>query len=234
MRALSQADVLNLWEVGRSRHPLDQGVLALEAVTDASRQAIADWPIGRRNHALAQLHGMMFGDWLRGWTTCQDCSEQLEFALDCGALADGAPPDPEDTVDVDGEAFRLPTSRDLAAAASAGEPAVAARRLLALCRLTPDEGASDWSDEVVETIGERLAAADPLAEILLGFECPSCGAAFAESLDLAAFLWSELEGRARATLAEVHVLAHAYGWTETAVLALTPARRALYLEMVQG
>jgi hypothetical protein len=40
-----------------------------------------------------------------------------------------------------------------------------------------------------------------------------------------------MDARARALLAEVHSLARAYGWTEPEILALSPQRRAAYLEM---
>jgi hypothetical protein len=79
-----------------------------------------------------------------------------------------------------------------------------------------------------------MAAADPLAEILLSFDCPNCGACFQESLDLASFLWAEVEDRARRMLREVHALASAYGWSEAQILSLGPARREIYLEMVQA
>jgi hypothetical protein len=92
----------------------------------------------------------------------------------------------------------------------------------------------EWSEEEIEAVGERMAAADPLAEILLRFDCPSCGASFDESLDLTSFLWAEMEGRAKRMLLEVHTLASAYGWSEAEILSLSPARREVYLEMARA
>ena len=40
--------------------------------------------------------------------------------------------------------------------------------------------------------------------------------------------------RAGALLHEVHRLASAYGWSEAQILALSPARRAQYLALVEG
>jgi hypothetical protein len=68
----------------------------------------------------------------------------------------------------------------------------------------------------------------------LDFKCPACGVVFEESLDLASFLWSEFEGRAKRLLLDVHLLARAYGWSEAEVLSLSPVRRAFYLEMVEA
>ena len=66
-----------------------------------------------------------------------------------------------------------------------------------------------------------MALADPLAEIMLHFDCPACGTSFDESLDLAAFLWAEIEGQAKRLCCEVHTLASAYGWSETEILSLS-------------
>ncbi len=77
-----------------------------------------------------------------------------------------------------------------------------------------------------------LAEADPGAELLLELLCPACGHAWDEALDVASFFWAELDVQARRLLREVHVLARAYAWREADILALSPRRRRLYLEMV--
>lgn len=237
MRALSPSGVLDLWASGRTLHPLDQGVLAIRAgLTDASGDGVADWPLGRRNRALAALHRACFGAQLRGQTTCPHCAEPVEFALDGDKLAE-APEAEIEPVRVSGETFRLPTSRILASVADEPDPDVAAARLCDRCRMgggAPKGGQSPLSSEDVDRIGEALALADPMAEIAFDFECPACGAAFREGLDLAAFFWQEIEVEARRLLIEVHTLASAYGWREHEVLALSPVRRAFYLERVLG
>ena len=78
-----------------------------------------------------------------------------------------------------------------------------------------------------------MLAADPLSEVLVGVACPACGTEFVVDLDVAGFVWAELRGRARELLRDVHVLARAYGWTESEVLALGERRRAAYLELAQ-
>jgi hypothetical protein len=231
MRTLTQTDLLALWESGRSRHWLDQGVLAVETASAEAQENVADWPLGRRNRALLEIHARIFGGPLRGWAACPRCAEKLEFELDARTLAAGLEGEQEATVEVDGERFRLPTSRDLAALIGEGDATQAARSLL---RRLHTAGGAAWSDAEMEAFGERLAEADPLAEIRIGFTCLSCGEVFAESLELPSFVWSELEARARRVLAEVHELALAYGWSEAEILRLTPARRELYLEMVRG
>lgn len=231
MRSLTQTDLLVLWETGRSLHPLDQGILAVGAAFPEVRESVADWPLGRRNRALVELHGRVFGGSLRGWTVCPQCAEKLEFELDCRTLEAQFDEQQAVFVEVDGERFRLPTSRDLAALIGEMDATQAAQSLLHRLNAA---GRAAWNEAEIEAAGERLAEADPLAEIRIGFACPSCGEGFAESLDLPSFVWSEMEARARRVLTEVHELASAYGWSESEILRLTPARREFYLEMVRG
>jgi hypothetical protein len=231
MRTLTQVDTLALWESGRTLHPIDQGLLAVKTAFPETRdESVADWPLGRRNRALAELHCACFGPRLTGWTACRECGEKLEFNVDGRALMKTGAAVPEaEAVAIGERKFRLPTSRDLARIADAAD---GARSLLDLCLVAGDAAA--WSEEEIDAAGEQLAAADPLAEVRLDFKCPACGEAFDESLDLATFLWSELEGRAKRLLLDVHLLARAYGWSEAEVLALSPVRRKFYLEMVEA
>ncbi len=78
-----------------------------------------------------------------------------------------------------------------------------------------------------------MAEADPLADARLALSCPACGRPWEAAFDVVAFLWGELDAWARRTFAEVHALASAYGWREADVLALSPERRRIYLDLVQ-
>lgn len=238
MHALTQADYLSLWERGQALHPIDQGLLAVQtAFPETQRESVADWPLGRRNRALAQLHCACFGSALRGWAACCQCGEKLEFEMDGNALTEmetGA--GGTGTVSIRSWVFRLPTSRDLAQLAVESGEASAAAKLVDFCLLdeVSEEKPGVWSENDLETIGEQLAAADPLAEILLDLCCPLCGESFQEALDLSMFFWSELEGFSKRLLLDVHTLASAYGWSEAEILSLSPARRNFYLEQVRA
>ena len=76
------------------------------------------------------------------------------------------------------------------------------------------------------------AALDPAANIRLGMRCTDCGHAWDAVLDIGACFWDELGTRARQLLESVHRLASAYGWREAETLALSPARRAAYLNLI--
>lgn len=242
MHTLSNADFLSLWERGRPLHPLDRGLLAIAlAFPDAAREAVADWPLGRRNRALAQLRCQYFGSVLEAWTSCAHCGEKVELKMDAGAMIATYRPDEQEhaTVTMGTERFRLPTTRDVAnalgGASALPDPGAGAVRLARSCLL--DRAGleePDWTDDQLEEIGTRMAEADPLAEILLEFTCPECGTSSNGSLDIAAFLWEEIEAEARRLLYDVHLLASAYGWSEPEILALSRPRRRLYVDMVRA
>lgn len=238
MRTLSSSEVLALWERGVGLHPLDRGLLALSVAGPSPPDSVADWPLGRRNRALLELYASCFGPQLQGWTSCPECGEKVEFELDArqlAAAAQGVQPQP--TVTVGEHSFRLPTSRDVAQVASESDLEAAPFRLLQRCSVGGPE-TSPWTEEMaeemLELIGESLASADPMAETRLALNCPSCQREWEDAFDIGCFVSAEVEARARRLLWEVHSLASAYGWGESETLALSAARRAMYLEMVHA
>jgi hypothetical protein len=133
--------------------------------------------------------------------------------------------------------FRLPTLRDLRDAVALKDAGQARRHLLQACvlKMTRDglEVPVDLlPEEIAQEVERQQAQADPQADIRLDLSCPSCGHSWQESFDIAAFFWTEIDARAQRLLQEVHQLASAYGWSEAAILALSSARRQLYLEML--
>jgi hypothetical protein len=237
VRNFSSIDCLNLWESGAGLHPLDQGLLVLSAaLPDISQETLADWPLGRRNMALAQVRCSSFGSRLHGCTACSRCDEKLEVEIDGELLATEVTNQgqaSEEPIVVNGRSFRLMTTRDLAKAAQEADVRLASIRLAESCCLESTDSPI-WSDEDLQQIGQRLALADPLAETRLALRCPVCENEWEESLDLVVFLWREIEARARRLLVQVHLLASAYGWSEADILSLSDRRRGLYLEMAQS
>jgi hypothetical protein len=239
MRALNNSGVLALWESGRRLHSLDRGLFAIRALgIEEDGEDAADWPLGRRNQALAEVHLDCFGEQLQGWTECGHCGEKLEFQIDCRSLIELQTRAKASPVLVRGRAFRAPTSRDLARIANEPDSESAALELMRACCLLnerrEDCAPAAWSSNDFEELGMKVAEADPLAEILLSLECPVCKAAREQALDIAEFIWSELESFAKRILYEIHILASAYGWSEEQILSLSESRRSLYLQMVQA
>lgn len=234
MRALSTSDVLDLWERGAGMHPLDRGLLTLATVKpEVSPADIADWPLGRRNHALLEMQIAAFGPKLQGWCTCLGCDEKMEFEIDAHALAAEHRSSAAGEIHFKSRTFRLPTSRDLSTVGAEGDSNAAALMLVRRC-LSEGDSLNEWGPQDTESLGEAMAAADPLAEVRISLACPRCENEQEETIDLVNFLWSELEARAKRAFWEVHTIASAYGWTEREILALSPVRRAHYTEMVQA
>lgn len=242
MRAPTAFELLAVWERCAARTPAERAVelLAL-ARPDAPGGELAALTVGERDGLLLGLRERAFGARLAAGGRCGECGEAVEFSLDASSLrVDGAAPLAELSLSVDAYElrFRLPTGADLAAVSRAPNAEVARSRLLDRCVLEARrEGAEvavgTLPRAVTEALAERMAAADPRADVELALACPACGHEWAAAFDPAAFLWSELDAWTRRTLHDVHTLASAYGWTESEVLALGP-RRHVYLELVGG
>jgi hypothetical protein len=134
--------------------------------------------------------------------------------------------------------FRLPNGGDAVAIERACDLDTARADLLKRCvtRVSRAGGVASLDDlpaHAVAAIVRRMGELDPQADIALDIGCPSCAHAWREPFDVVTFLWSELSAWARRQLGEVHLLASAYGWSESDILRLSPARRQIYLEMVR-
>ena len=225
--------LIRCWEHGRRRHTLDRALLMYaEAVPDAPAATLADRPIGERNAALLRLRRALFGDDLKSCVDCPECSERLEFSLSASALLaattqPGKRPE-HSALSIRGLRLRLPTTRDLAAIAGETDTASAECRLL--MRLCEEGDARAITEELRADLARMLDAADPCMDLGIDLNCPACGHAWNASFDVPAFLWDEIDGRARRLLDEVHVLARSYGWSERQILELSDARRNAYLE----
>ncbi|WNE94948.1 hypothetical protein PS467_06095 [Streptomyces luomodiensis] len=135
------------------------------------------------------------------------------------------------------------TSADTADTAETTAAARARRALLVRCvvsvhrsgRPVPADRLAVAVAGLPEAVQRRLAEAaeraDPAADVTLNVTCPACGAATRAELDIASYLWAELDHWARDLLLDVHLLATAYGWSEPQILALSPLRRRYYLEL---
>lgn len=233
MRSLGDADLLNLWERGATLHPLDRtALLCAWAREDIAPARLADLPLGVVNSTLLRLRRDWFGPRIAAATDCPRCGEQLVLALDADRLAEAAPePAIHGEAAFGGFSFRAPTLRDLAAVADEIDEQCGARRLLERCCVVrPDDAAGSlapWTEEAER----QLEALDPSAELGLAMTCEACGHRWSATLDIGALLWTEIARRAATVLADVHRLALAYGWSERDILALSPQRRAAYLEL---
>jgi hypothetical protein len=239
MRGLSTPELLEAWERGWAQRPFDRALTLLAAACpDSLPEALASLSIGRRDASLLMLREWAFGPDLAGVAVCPHCGERLELNLNVAAMRSAKEPVAEVSLTMGAveSRFRPPNSYDLRAVAGLGM-AEARSQLFERCVLEARSGGetvsvSQLPAEVVEAVIERMAEADPQADVQWEIFCSSCGHRWCEVFDIVSFFWTEIDAWARRILGEVHVLALAYGWRESEILALSPSRRQLYLEMV--
>lgn len=237
IQGLSAAAMLEVWEQGAGRHPLDQALLLLGyACPEQPFEAMCEWSIGQRDAQLLALRRQTIGDRIEAYAECPACRNGLEFELSCEALLrSAATPDVTwTTVEHDGRAWELrgPNSRDLALAVTAADPEQARQIILSRCvRKGAKDAAEMWTGGDEAALAGRLGELDPLAEMLLDLRCEQCGEQWQAVFDIVTFFWNELQARSRRLLQEVDLLARTYGWTEDDVLRLSEQRRRLYVEM---
>jgi hypothetical protein len=234
--------LLDAWEVGLAASDADRALLLHGlARPSADTSRLLSIPVGSRDADLLTLRALLFGELAQVRLRCAGCAEELEFALDLRQMLTGQRPDDGVTEPVEvvlGEwtvRFRLPTPADLLAVGQSA-PAEARSWLIERCVVTVTRDTlpattADLPAEVQDKLAEAVAQADPDADLRLDAPCPACGHHTSAVVDPASFLWAELDSWARGTLADVHLLASTYGWTEPEVLALSPRRRHHYLEL---
>ncbi|HWT11147.1 MAG TPA: hypothetical protein VN231_00165 [Allosphingosinicella sp.] len=133
--------------------------------------------------------------------------------------------------------FRLPNGADQEAAArqARSDPAAAAAMLLERCLVSTDgdAGAALDDPEIAAALDEAMGELDSAAEASAEGSCPACGGPIKVLLDGMTLLSSGMASNDRLTR-EIHILASAYHWSETEILALPLARRRRYLDLLQA
>jgi len=237
--------LLRVWEENHGAHPIRRALALLEAVAPAA--APGDWaavPIGRRDGRLLELYEILFGPQLHSVTNCPRCGEVLEASF---ATRELSLPILSSTVDRfdfrEGGVrirYRLPNSEDLLqVTAATKDPDEAQIRLLRRCvseakRAGKRQALEQLPADVIDRLIEEMARQDPAADVQIRFDCPACGHVWNVCFDIIAYFWSGLSDWAQRTLADVHLLARAYGWSEHEILGLSATRRQQYVEMVRA
>jgi hypothetical protein len=241
MHGLLAPDILRMWEAGGDQQPIERALTLLAAACpESSREQLAALSISRRDSRLLELRTSTFGDTLNAFSECPQCAGHLEIRFAAAEIRTTG----DDRLDVQEMKsrgitvrFRLPNSVDLAKAISAGKIDRAKEVLLQGCVIEARRGdaivaPSELPPEVSEEINRLMAAADPVAEVLLNLQCPLCSHSWQALFDIAAFFWTEISAHARRLLREIDVLACTYGWGESEILGLSATRRQAYLELI--
>ncbi|MFD4715207.1 hypothetical protein ACFWN5_36845 [Streptomyces sp. NPDC058430] len=232
---LTETQLLGMWETGHGQAPPAQALL-LAAAAAPPGEAVADLTLADLNALLLDLREESFGAALPCATDCPDCDEPLEVSVTTDELRvpgrrgmPGPVREPATLLAGGHEVtYRALTGRDLLAVDPASPEA--RRTLLGRCVVGVEPAAEVLPDVILETLAQRLADLDPGADTVLPLTCPHCRHTWTAALDVAGYLWAEVEGYARRLLHEVHALARVYGWSESDILTVSPARRRFYLE----
>jgi hypothetical protein len=225
------AATLDLWEALTATTPPARGAAVLVARGVAPDLGAArELPLAvAAREALAELRERV-GPTLDAVASCPVCEALLEVSLPldevlAGAevLADGAR--------VDEVVVRGPTTADVLAALASAEPAATLR---ARCVTWPEGTDPDADAELaarVATVAEQLAGA---AGVSVRLNCPECGGDVLADVDVVRLLTERVTEQAQGLLADVAMLAAAFGWSEGDVLAMSPARLRVYLGLARA
>lgn len=245
MRELTASDVVRAWEAGRSRHPVDRGLLLLAlACPELSWEHLADLSVGQRNGRLLGLREATLGPALSGYAKCVHCGEALEFQFSAASIRQPEPSTDAFVFSAAGYRLtcRLPTSRDLAALAAGmtGDVSDVDRARHVLIERCTAEASLDGSpiqaaevpDAILPGLADAMSELDPGAETRFLLSCFNCGKEFSALFDIVSYFWTEIEAYAKRLLHEVDVLARTYAWREADILAMSSFRRKYYLDMI--
>jgi hypothetical protein len=229
---LTDAELLAAWDLGSARGPIDRALLLLWAAGEREDD-LAAISLAERDRRLLRLRAAGFGDRMDCLAACPTCGTGVELTTSAEALAAALPESKarEFRVGVHRIDLRPLDSRDLAAVAGCADRAEAETMLFerSLASPLPDLGPAER-----RRLDEAVAAQAEAAELALAMDCPDCGNAWTEVLDVARFVWEEFEAAALRLMADVAELARAFHWSEAEVLALGPRRRRAYLALARA
>ena len=240
---LNAADILSIWEQGLNRPLLERTlILLIAAFPEMNPDTICELSIGSRDTCLLLVRQRLFGSRLVNNAVCPQCAGRIEWEQDIADIVVETANHPaahQFSLERDDYrlCFRLPNSIDMAELEGSNSAAVALQKLLGRCILSAEHAGTNCDidelpESVIQALNQRIEELDPQAEIRINLTCPECSHRWEVFIDIAGFLWAEINEWAERMLQTIHKLARAYGWSEREILALSPVRRQLYLGMV--
>jgi hypothetical protein len=223
MRPLTGELLLSAWDQGMANHDVERALIMLSiALPEEGHDHLAELPIAERNALLLRLRAITFGPVLRGFTECSNCGAAIEFTLPVDTLLSRSEVTPSFHL-------RPVNSHDLLALFSTHDCADAEKLLLTRC-LKPNS----TQHLSVSDLRKEFELLNASSETLVALECPTCSQQGQADFDAAHFLWAEVKHAASRLLVEIHELASAYGWSESAIAAMSAQRRSAYMEMLDA
>lgn len=240
MRALTGERLLAACEEAQEQHALMRPLTLLAAAMPSQdRSELLDLPMDERDRLLLQMRQLSFGPVLHGYAACTLCGTAMEFSLHIAAALE-AMSEPALTASVawqdDGMDLQLrqATTADLLACSATPTVEQAVRSLLARCLRVDESSEEATRRAALPSVRAHFDQLHAGCEWRCALCCPQCAHADTWDLDLGHFLWMEARHAARKLLSDIHMLALHYGWSESAIVALSHQRRRAYLELLSA
>lgn len=229
---LGGTELVEMWEDSQELSSLERSMLLVARWPGADSGSIAS--VADLNRRILGLRSHLFGTDIAFYAECDQCGEPLEFTVDVSRLASEETPDAERPLVIDGREMtcRPPSPAEVLAAVKTPDLGRWLARQCVRPKQDPDL-TLELSDEDVSRIEDWLRDHHPLLEITLTILCPLCEYTWDQFLDVDDLIWRDIDMEARRLLEDVDRLARIYGWDEADILAMSPQRRARYLELTQ-
>jgi hypothetical protein len=238
--SLTATQLLHIWEQGQTRHPHQAVKVLLQSLLPPeANESVDTWTIGQRDRFLFKVRDWLFGQVMECGASCPNCDQRIEFSL---STLDLRQPDRDTSeplaLEVEGYRvyYQLPTLADLDTVADLDSRRSALLKHCIVKATLNGEGidAETLPPALLDEVAAQMGKADAQAYIRLELACPDCGAQWHAPFDIASYLWQELGTWAKRVQREVHLIATAYGWTETEILGLPSFRRQAYINLILG
>ncbi len=241
MRPLTSSELFGVWEQTLDQ-PLIARTIKLLELASGEHADIASLPIGERDARMFRLREWLFGNRMFQTATCPACSEKIEWETLSGDIqihpGTASPRIIELSRNSYEVKFRLVNSADIVnLIKNKIPPEQSANYLLQHCILEVKKSGGLISKEnlpaeIAETIEEEMSVRDPQADVQLNLGCPACHHQWQTGFNIMSFFWAEINHWAQKIMQEIFVLARFFGWSEQDILAMSPRRRQLYLQMI--
>lgn len=245
MKALSTAELFAAWEQGLDLNLVTRNLLILaKACEGASLNDLARLSIGERDARLLQVRQTVFGHKMHQTAGCPACQEKTEWETHTSQLClqqfDQLFTVKTYATNQQGYhiTYRLANSLDLLKIIQKKLPPEEARYtiltgcLLEVKKMNADAEIESVPVSVLHAVEEEMALQDPQADIQFDLACPVCGHHWQAGFDILNFFWAEVNNWAQRLMQEIYLLARYFNWSENEILALSPRRRQLYLQMI--
>ncbi|QDQ29007.1 phage baseplate protein [Chitinimonas arctica] len=237
---MDTSTLFTVWDQAGGQAPVQRALCLLAA--GWPERSWAQWAatsIGERDEYLLRLREQLFGQQLQGVASCPQCAEKLELTFETRDIrAPGPSAELPLLIETQGYALRCrpPNSEDLLIAMQASQDRQR-HELMQRCVVSASLAGDpvppqQLPEEVIATLSSRLAQLDPQAVVELSLDCPACAHCWVTAFDILSYLWGEIEDWGQRLLCDIHALALAYGWSERDILAMSPRRRRLYLDLI--